>query len=148
MIKHILRSLSVVAVMLTLSITTFTGGKAQAAPSVMQIDQCKNKTLSVQTRNSELVCTRMLQELMNMAHVMYVGWGHHPGWPFVTVDGDFYTQTRQAVLAYQLTLKSKGANITVDGVVRPQTWNFIIWDCGVIWPSRGVQSVWCAPGAS
>ncbi|HTE21921.1 MAG TPA: hypothetical protein VK674_02665 [Candidatus Limnocylindria bacterium] len=126
MIKNLLKGLLVLAVTVSLGTSIFAG---QASAASTPIDTCSTKVLSVKTRKDEVSCTKMAQDMMNIAHVRYIGWQQHPGWPFVAVDGDFYTQTKQAVVAYQFNQVLKGNVIATDGMVGSNTWKAIKKDC-------------------
>ncbi|HTE21784.1 MAG TPA: peptidoglycan-binding domain-containing protein [Candidatus Limnocylindria bacterium] len=137
MIKNILKGFAVMATMLALGMTTFTS-KASAATTPM--DLCTGTVLKVETRKSQVFCTKMVQDMMNIAHVHYIGWQQHPHWPFVATDGDFYKQTEKAVVAYQFNQVMRGSPIAADGIVGPNTWDAIKVDCGRwgVWYCRPV----------
>lgn len=125
MIKNLTKGLAVMAVMLTLSVTTF-GAKAQAASA---IDICKSTTLSIATRTSEKFCTEMAQNIVNVARAKWLGLAYNPAWPFITADGDYYLETKKAVTGYQFVKSSKGVWLNPDGIVGPKTWAALYDDC-------------------
>jgi peptidoglycan hydrolase-like protein with peptidoglycan-binding domain len=137
MIKGIVLGATAVVLGLVLTAAPFASKKASA---YIGLDRCSSKTLV--KGNPDTTCNRMVQDIMNEAHVLKYGWADNTTWPLLKVDGLFGSQTEKAVKAFQAD-----AGITADGKVGPQTWFVIYYKCSNVWPKAPYYftSPYCIP---
>jgi hypothetical protein len=114
--------------------------RAAGRPSIHACYQFRNSLVLRQGVTGQAGCVMALQSFLNRDR-MQRGIAPSSGWPNLQVDGDFGPKTKQAVLAFQLTLRKAGVSIGVDGVVGRETWLRIYNEC-VHWGSgpRGMTA--------
>lgn len=142
MIKNLIKGFAVVAFAAML-VAAPLSGRASASHGPTKLQDCSwhYPTLRPGANND---CVRMVQELMNVAKVIYGQGGTL--WPTVNpIDGRYGSQTRAAVFSFQRYHQARRyPGMSTDGIVGPQTWMVLGAECMYEWPRKGFYSFHCS----